>query len=319
MSAAAQFPPGYLEEDHGKPAIIGMAATTAIATIILFSWAVVAFSYKVVQYGAGRHLAALVQNPAGMVLMYKWLIAAQITYFFVLWICRLSGIAFYSRLNPIPRFALYLRISYGFVTTVYWSNPDHRSAMLFISTSVMTIICDSLVLFLPINIIITIKAKLVRKLALGFVLCFGVFAVVTSICRIVAMVVVLNNQDDITWYFSVVLTWSCAEIATAIVALSLPALRGLFSRLSSIYRLTVDQSGSNMRDNYQLKSNVSSFEGPDATTNDAQVGSGRNNSEEQLWVDKGDNIRVVDTVEVNVQYSGGTKGKVVSKKWASSQ
>ncbi|KAL4882267.1 hypothetical protein BJY04DRAFT_51037 [Aspergillus karnatakaensis] len=354
MSTQPQFPPEYLAEDRGNPAVIGMAVTTAVATVVvfirtyargfmikelgwddgliivamLFSWAVVAFSYKVIQYGAGRHLVALVQNPAGMVLMYKWLIAAQITYFFVLWICRLSGIAFYARLNPMPRFTLYLRISYGFVTAVYiaqtliialqcvplsalWGEAEGNCMgqyAVFISTSVMTIICDSLILLLPINIIFTIKAKLIRKLALGVVLCFGVFAVVTSICRIVAMVVALDNQDDITWYFSVVLTWSCAEIATAIVALSLPALKGLFNKLSSTYRSTVDNSGSNTQDNYQLKSNASSarrriFEGPNASPNDAHIASNRNNSEEQLWDGKGDNIRVVDTVEVNVQYS----------------
>lgn len=155
---------------------------------------VLALSIMVIRYGSGQHLAALMSNPETLVYMYKWLVAAQIVYVFNLWLCRISGLAFFARLNPMPRFILYLRISFAFVTAVYvaqtliialqciplaalWGGAEGKclgSETVFISTSVLTIICDSLVLLLPVNIVFTLQANLPRKIALLLVLCFGV-------------------------------------------------------------------------------------------------------------------------------------------------
>lgn len=148
-----------------------------------------------IHYGAGQHLAALMSDPEKLVLMYKWLVAAQFIYFLTLWLCRVSGLAFYARVNPMPRFKLYLRISFAFVTAVHitqtliiglqcipiqalW-DPSVKgqcmgSTAVFISTSVLTIVCDSLILFLPLNIVLSIQASLSRKLVLLFVFCFGI-------------------------------------------------------------------------------------------------------------------------------------------------
>lgn len=151
-----------------------------------------ALSFQVLRYGAGRHIYAL--EPAGMVKLFKWLVAAQLVYMLCLWLCRLSGLAFYARLNQMPRFKLYLRISFAFVTAVFiaqvliialqciplaalWGEAKGKclgSKAVFISTATMTIICDSLILLLPCNIIYTLKASLSRKIALAVVLCFGV-------------------------------------------------------------------------------------------------------------------------------------------------
>lgn len=127
--------------------------------------------------------------------MYKWLVAAQFIYFLTLWLCRVSGLAFYARVNPMPRFKLYLRISFAFVTAVYiaqtliialqcipiqalWDPTVKGKCMgstaVFISTSVLTIVCDTLILFLPINIVLSLQASLSRKLVLLFVFCFGI-------------------------------------------------------------------------------------------------------------------------------------------------
>lgn len=94
----------------------------------------------------------------------------------------------------MPQFTLYLRISFAIVMAVcvaqtlivalqcvplaaLWSSAEGRcigSGIVFISTSVLTIICDPLVLLLPMNIVFSLQAKLARKLALGLVLCVGV-------------------------------------------------------------------------------------------------------------------------------------------------
>lgn len=41
-----------------------------------------------------------------------------------------------------------------------------------------------------------------------------------------------TTKEDATWYFSVVMVWSDAEVSSAIIALSLPALKGLYTLLS---------------------------------------------------------------------------------------
>lgn len=160
----------------------------------LTSWATMALCMMILRYGSGRHLAALVSHPEELVKMYKWLVATQMVYMFNLWLCRVSGLAFYARLNPMPRFILYLRLSFGFVTAVYvaqtliialqcvplaalWGAVEGKcmgSGITFISTGALTIVCDSLILLLPVKIVLSLQAKLARKLALLGILCFGI-------------------------------------------------------------------------------------------------------------------------------------------------
>ncbi|KKK19860.1 hypothetical protein P175DRAFT_0532610 [Aspergillus ochraceoroseus IBT 24754] len=353
-------PDSYLTEDQGSYAVTGMAACNAVATCAVMArvyvraytrglsiqdlgwddaliilamfvgWALMALSYMVTKYGAGRHREALIENPTIMVNMYKWLVTAQLVYMLNLWICRMSGIAFYVRVNRMPRFKLYLRISYGFVTGAFvtqiliialqcmplaalWGEAEGQcmgSDIRYISTSVPTFLCDLLVILLPVNIILKIKDKMTRSIALGFVLYFGTFVIVTSVCRIIAIATALKDPEDITWYFSAVMAWSCAEIATGIVVLSLPVLKGLFSRLRDKYSSRMDQSSSN--DGIRPKSNSCSgqrrvFEGPNTIPNKTQVDTACNTSEEQLWLDKTDDIRVVDTVQVDISQRKGLR------------
>lgn len=152
-------------------------------------------SLMTVRYGAGEHLMALVSNPAKMVKMYKWLVAAQMVYFATLWLCRVSGLAFYARLNPMPRFQLYIHLAFAFVTAVWvsqaliiglqcvplralWDTSVKGKCMtstqVFLATSIMTIICDSLILALPVKIVWRLQISLGRKITLLLIFCFGV-------------------------------------------------------------------------------------------------------------------------------------------------
>ena len=148
----------------------------------------------ILRYGSGKHLQALLSQPTELVKMYKWLVTTQVVYMFNLWLCRVSGLAFYARLNPMPQFILYLRLSFAFITAVYiaqtliialqciplaalWNEVDGKcmgSKAVFISTGALTIACDSLILILPVKIVMGLQAKTARKLALLLVLCFGV-------------------------------------------------------------------------------------------------------------------------------------------------
>jgi hypothetical protein len=152
-----------------------------------------ALTFQVLRYGAGLHIDALSESDVPY--LYKWLVSAQLVYMLALWLCRLSGIAFYKRLNPrIGPYSLILKLSFAFVTAVFiaqiliialqciplsalWGATKGKclgSKAVFYSTASMTIVCDSLILFLPIYIILTIQANLTRKVALACVMCFGI-------------------------------------------------------------------------------------------------------------------------------------------------
>ncbi|KAJ5633695.1 hypothetical protein N7528_001537 [Penicillium herquei] len=333
---------------RGHAAEIGMYVVTALSTVVvlvrlyargilirelgyddyiivaaqLLAWADMAFSIQTVRYGAGQHLMDLISNPAEMVLMYKWLVTAQMIYFTTLWVCRVSGLAFYSRLNPMPQFQLWMRLSFGFVTAVWitqsliiglqciplqalWDSSIKGKCMtstdVFISTSVLTIVCDSLILLLPLNIVNKLQVNTARKISLLFVFCFGIF---TSILRMVSMVQALHHASDITWYFSVVMAWSTAEISAMIVALSLPSLRGLFGFLRNKSRST-NKSTSRGTASIGLGSvpRVSKNRIYDGNSHQTSVDIDvvRSTSQEALWDMKDpQNIRVVDTVHMDV-------------------
>lgn len=151
-----------------------------------------ALSLMVLKHGAGRHVYAL--GPSEQPLLFQWLVSAQLTYTIALWVCRVSGIAFYARVAPVGNFVWWLWTSLVFVTIVFvaqllilalqciplaalWGEVEGKclgSKAVFISTAAMTIVCDSIILFLPIGIIIKLQATLTRKISLGIVLCFGV-------------------------------------------------------------------------------------------------------------------------------------------------
>ncbi|KAJ5612068.1 hypothetical protein N7510_005262 [Penicillium lagena] len=354
--STAHNSPAFLAQDRRKPAAIGMVVTTTLSTIVvlarlyargylirelgwddytiviaqLVAWLDMALSLMDVHYGGGQHLMVIMGHPKNLVLMYKWLVAAQMIYFLSLWHCRVSGLFFYARLNPMPRFQLYLRISFAFVTAVFVSqalvialqciplqalwDPTVKgkcigSTAVFLSTSVLTIICDSLILILPTKIVLGLQVNLIRKLVLWFVICFGVLAIVTSILRMVSMIVAIQHPEDITWFFSVVVAWSSAEISAFIIALSLPALKGLFGFLRSRGNSSSGQSSGSQPISLGSVPRTAKhrriYEGPNFYQNssdaEAQKDTPKSPSQETLWNDRDRrDIRVIDEVEVHV-------------------
>jgi hypothetical protein len=119
----------------------------------------------------------------------------------------------------------------------------------------------------------------------------------------VAMVVALHHPNDITWYFSIVIAWSQAEVSCTIIALSLPALRGLFGFFRQ-NRSTADQSNSNGTGSIGLGSVPRQpkhrvYDG--YHHNSVDINTRQSASQEVLWDGKDAyKIRVMDTVQVDV-------------------
>ncbi|EED11730.1 conserved hypothetical protein [Talaromyces stipitatus ATCC 10500] len=331
---ASRLSPEYLAQDRRPQARIGISVVTVLSGIVvlvrvyarckiirsfgyddglicvamLINIAIMALTFQVLRYGAGLHIASL--SASDVPYLYKWLVSAQLAYMLALWLCRLSGIAFYQRLNPrTGPYSLILKLSIAFVTSIFitqtliialqciplsalWGATKGKcigSKAVFYSTASMTIICDSLILLLPIYIIFTIQANLTRKVALASVMCFGIF---TSICRILAMIPAIEDSDA-TWYFSVVMVWSDTEVSTAIIALSLPALKGLFSGMRNKRKalsedgrygtLTEDRKMENFNRFRHEGNQPSDFYGGRTSERDSSGVVGNNPSDEALW------------------------------------
>ncbi|KAI9792156.1 MAG: hypothetical protein M1816_002696 [Peltula sp. TS41687] len=241
---ALRFYARYISRSAGPDDyLMGVAAVVSVATI--------AMCIHVINLGAGRHMEAL--SPPELARLYKSLVGLQLIYHINLWVCRISGIAFYSRLcKNAGRSSMYMWMAFAFVTAValaqflilglqciplkaLWRDGPGQCLTqyaVFISTASMTIICDSLVLLIPLRIIWGLKMNPKRKLVLGFVLLIGAFAVITSVVRITKMIPAVTKKDN-TWYLSTVIFWSVIEMGSAIIALSTPALKPLFGKWMS--------------------------------------------------------------------------------------
>ncbi|KAJ6184183.1 hypothetical protein N7519_005484 [Penicillium mononematosum] len=183
---------------------------------------------------------------------------------------------------------------------------DAWAQVVFIPTSVLTLICDSLVLLLPMNIVFSLQAKLARKLALALVLFYLSLSQSRSVnSQSIERPFALQHPDDATWYFSVVMVWSTTEISNAIIALSLPALRALFAvwskNRSTMHHSEIDNTGT-----IGLESIHPSLKQPIFVEHDIQETINvdwTNPSQETLWGVKDGNVRFRDMVRVGFERS----------------
>ncbi|KAJ9656266.1 hypothetical protein H2201_008598 [Coniosporium apollinis] len=235
----ALTPSGFGRDDL----LMVITAVFNVVTMILFLLSM--------DYGIGIHTAAI--TPERFVIMFKLVVALQLVYHIGLCVCRVSGIALYARIcQNVKSFQRYMLAAFIFVTLVciaqtlllalqciplkaLWGDGPGKcmgSYTVFLSTASMTIICDTLVLLIPLRILWTLQINLRKKIALGFILLIGLFAVVTSVFRIVSMIPAVTRPDP-TWYYADILVWSSTELSAAMIALSIPAIRPLFTCLGT--------------------------------------------------------------------------------------
>lgn len=118
------------------------------------------------------------------------------------------------------------------------------------------------------------------------------------------MIIALDHPKDVTWYFSVVMAWSTSETSAIIIALSLPALKGLFGILR-IKKCSTNQSKSNSTGSIRLApvppSRNRIYDGL-IDHNTVDIDRQRESSQEALcWDIKDANkIRVMDTIHVDI-------------------
>ncbi|KAH7323830.1 hypothetical protein BKA65DRAFT_75592 [Rhexocercosporidium sp. MPI-PUGE-AT-0058] len=189
---------------------------------------------------------------------------AHLIYATALFVCRMSGLAFYHRLcdgsgsliwtirgsgvflvaGYIPQ--IFLIVFHCKPVTALWPNyfqpnvNDYKClpwVILYATNSSISILSDLILFVIPIVIILKLKAAIRTKLALSAVLLPGVLVIVISIFRL--WIVIQSNGVfiDTSWVYGPQLVIECAEVGSTIIALSIPGLKPLFQNWFSLFNL----------------------------------------------------------------------------------
>ncbi|POS73775.1 hypothetical protein DHEL01_v207828 [Diaporthe helianthi] len=128
----------------------------------------------------------------------------------------------------------------------YFHPADHPNAkcidktLLLLGPSILNIITDVVILFLPIRTIWNLNMTRRKKIAVLGVLCFGASSVIVAACRFIVLAE-LGSTDDPSYVLGNMVVVAAIEIQLAVVAVNLPALKALFAGMTG--GSSNDQSG----------------------------------------------------------------------------
>ncbi|RJE25029.1 integral membrane protein [Aspergillus sclerotialis] len=99
----------------------------------------------------------------------------------------------------------------------------------YLANAALNIFTDILTYSLPMKVIFTLRVPRKQNIALGFILCLGLLACVSSIIRITYIPVMLSSPDA-TYVISEAMYWSVIETNVGIFAASAPSFTAIASR-----------------------------------------------------------------------------------------
>ncbi|KAL1795429.1 hypothetical protein ACET3X_005653 [Alternaria dauci] len=219
------------------------------------------FQIMQVNAGNGKH-AVFVEFPAGNEAILRYLFWSIIFYNNSLNITKISILLQYSRIFTLREMRIPLYIIMAFcvawgISTLftsiftcvpvhaYWKILERPGAKCLDNRSIwyanasINILSDLVVAFLPVRVIWTLQIALRQRLALMTILTIGWFVCIVSILRLHALIPLLNNPDDSTYYSAPAAYWSNIEMNLAIVCASLPALKPLIIKIIPGFSSTV--------------------------------------------------------------------------------
>ncbi|KAJ5757731.1 uncharacterized protein N7511_006425 [Penicillium nucicola] len=237
---------------------IGLDDALAILTFTIYIIFVV-LSIVLINLGSGRHIE-YIQYVLSMPTVRQTEVldfVAHVLYTTALFLCRLSGLAFYYRLTArstklhmsiliagpllfaayLPQ--LFLLIFHCRPVTGLWpyewqTEPVTYNCLtwglVYSVNSGLSLACDILMFAIPAFLIKELHVSLEKKIKLSVVMFPGVFVIVISAIR-VWLVAVGQWASDGSWAYNPMLCIENAEIAGTLVALSVPALKPVFGNL----------------------------------------------------------------------------------------
>ncbi|KAJ5121284.1 uncharacterized protein N7515_009245 [Penicillium bovifimosum] len=290
-SAAGRIPSDvsldYLAEDRDRPAIIGiifMICFTGLVMIVrlyarafivkriglddalaivtlLFYITFAALSIVLINMGSGRHMEyiryVLPIDTVRDTEVFDFV--AHILYTTALFLCRLSGLAFYYRLTaPATKLRMSILIAAPLLFAAYlpqlfllifhcrpvtglwpyeWQVEPRTYTCLtwglvYSVNSGVSLACDVVMFTIPAALIKGLQISTEKKIKLSFVMFPGIFVIVISAVR-VWLVAAGQWAEDGSWVYNPMMCVENAEIAATLIALSIPALKPVFGNVFS--------------------------------------------------------------------------------------
>ncbi|KAL1311556.1 hypothetical protein AAFC00_001675 [Neodothiora populina] len=286
----------YLNESRDEPAIIAIIVITIIVSIVLLlrcfsrvfivksfgidDWlalisytcfiAFVALCFILIGEGSGRHIEyiqyVLTQSQTNQTEVNDY--AAHLIYTAALFLCRLSGLAFFYRLCArhqqfllavrvaavflfcafLPQFFLILahcRPVTGLWPYAWQPNIDRYTCVtwgtVYVTNSGLSLVCDLIIFTIPAAMIWLLKLSRGRKIMLAMLLMPGVMVIGISIARLY-LCVVGQWASDGSWYYDPQLVIEVSEVGGTLMALSIPSLKPLFAVWYNTMRSTANST-----------------------------------------------------------------------------
>ncbi|KAJ6139925.1 hypothetical protein N7471_006411 [Penicillium samsonianum] len=309
---------------------IGLDDALAVLTLMLYI-AFVALSIALINLGSGRHIE-YIQYVLSLPTVRETEVldfVAHILYTTALFLCRLSGLAFYYRLTArstklhlsiiiaapllvaayLPQ--LFLLIFHCKPVTGLWPyewqvEPKTYTCLswglVYSVNSGLSLACDLLMFAIPAALIKGLHVSLEKKIKLSIVMFPGVFVIVISSIRVWLVAEGQWNSDG-SWAYNPMMCVENAEIAATLVALSVPALKPVFGNLFA--HLTEYTSSHTRSRSTKLHSL-----GHSKTIGSAAISSNRDSKRLINWskIGKDDYEMMPSEVSVSRDIRGGSRG-----------
>ncbi|PYI01455.1 hypothetical protein BO78DRAFT_464639 [Aspergillus sclerotiicarbonarius CBS 121057] len=227
----------------------------AVFTLSLYI-SIVALSVVLIDMGSGRHIEyiqyVLSLTQVDNTEVYDFVM--HILYTTALFVCRLSGLAFYQRLaSRHPKISLAIKLSGGFLVAAYLTQfflllfhclpvtglwpygwqpqiDDYNCISwgdVYVANSVLSLVCDVMMLTLPSMLIYVLQVSQKRKLQLSMIMFPGVLVLIISCVRMY-LVIIGQWSSDGSWAYDPMLAIETSEVGGTLIALSIPAMKSLF-------------------------------------------------------------------------------------------
>ncbi|KAF2492235.1 hypothetical protein BU16DRAFT_107908 [Lophium mytilinum] len=224
-----------------------------IASIL--SWAFIAATIMAVNHGLGSHIELVMLRGTQNMISYAQIVwLSSIFYNACLGFIKTSVLALYMRLGDrsLRRMAIVMtgvvgcQATANVLTCIFQCNPVSAAwdvtitekkcvniNAFYLANAALNIATDLLTYTLPVKLVLRLQVSRNQRIALGVMLCLGLFACISSIVRITFIPEMLVSPDA-TFVISGAMYWSVIETNIGIAAASIPSFKALAKRYAPV-------------------------------------------------------------------------------------
>ncbi|KAH2460410.1 hypothetical protein KXW63_000660 [Aspergillus fumigatus] len=224
------------------------------------------------QFGLGYHINDLA-DPASFAGSLKLFYAAEIAYYVIVGVTKISLLIFYLRIFTTSSFNFLRKLSYvllvaiSLLTVIYvvvcvfqcrpialaWDKGMKGTCInvtvFFYCHADLNILADFCIYIMPMPLFWTVKRSAKERAALVGIFAVGGFVCLTGIIRLTSLKTAMASLDP-SWDNEPSAIWSCIEADTGVICASLPSLKPLFADVLGRVPRTQSYSRSNTSRNF---------------------------------------------------------------------